>query len=69
MSSILADLKRPFIRAQMGWGGGGGGAGFQPNEYSCGHGAQINFGDPSPYLTYVFTVGDSLLLANNPTQQ
>ncbi len=22
------------------------------NEYSCAHGAQLNFGDLSPYLTY-----------------
>ncbi len=22
------------------------------NEYSCAHGAQINFGDLTPYLTY-----------------
>jgi hypothetical protein len=22
------------------------------NEFSCAHGAQINFGDPTPYLTY-----------------
>jgi hypothetical protein len=26
------------------------------NEYSCAHGAQINFGDPAPYLTYEFRV-------------
>jgi hypothetical protein len=25
------------------------------NEYSCAHGAQINFGDLTPYLTYDFT--------------
>jgi hypothetical protein len=24
------------------------------NEYSCAHGAQINFGDLPPYLTYDF---------------
>ncbi len=33
-------------------GGGGGGCGVSANEYSCAHGAQINFGDLSPYLTY-----------------
>jgi hypothetical protein len=26
--------------------------GVSANEYSCAHGAQINFGDPTPYLTY-----------------
>ncbi len=25
---------------------------FSANEYSCAHGAQINFGDLTPYLTY-----------------
>jgi hypothetical protein len=34
--------------------GGGGGCGFLANEYSCAHGAQINFGDLTPYLTYDF---------------
>jgi len=32
-------------------GGGGGVAGVSANEYSCAHGAQINFGDLSSYLT------------------
>ncbi len=32
--------------------GGGGGYGVSANEYSCAHGAQINFGDLTPYLTY-----------------
>jgi hypothetical protein len=26
------------------------------NEYSCVHGAQINFGDVTPYLTYGFYI-------------
>jgi hypothetical protein len=26
--------------------------GVSANEYSCAHGAQINFGDLTPYLTY-----------------
>jgi len=30
----------------------GGGCGVSANKYSCAHGAQINFGDLSPYLTY-----------------
>ena len=33
-------------------GGGGGGCGVPANEYSRTYGAQINFGDLSPYLTY-----------------
>jgi hypothetical protein len=33
-------------------GGGGGGCGFSANEYISAHGAQINFGDLTPYLTY-----------------
>jgi hypothetical protein len=28
--------------------GGGGGRGASDNEYSCAHGAQINFGDLTP---------------------
>jgi hypothetical protein len=32
--------------------GGGGSVGVSANEYSCAHGAQINFGDLTPYLTY-----------------
>ncbi len=31
--------------------GGGGGCRVSANEYSCAHGAQINFGDLTPYLT------------------
>ncbi len=33
-------------------GRGGGGFGVPANEYSWAHGAQINFGDLTPYLTY-----------------
>jgi hypothetical protein len=33
--------------------GGGGGFGVSANEYNCAHGAQINLGDLTPYLTYV----------------
>jgi hypothetical protein len=33
-------------------GGGGGGLGGSANEYSCAHGAQINFGELTLYLTY-----------------
>jgi hypothetical protein len=38
--------------------GGGGGCGVSTNEYSCAHGAQINFADLTAYLTY----GSVLLL-------
>jgi hypothetical protein len=31
---------------------GGGSCGVSANEYSCTHGAQINFGDLTPYITY-----------------
>jgi hypothetical protein len=31
---------------------GGRGCGVSVNESSCAHGAQINFGDLAPYLTY-----------------
>jgi hypothetical protein len=37
-------------------GAGGGGCGVSANEYSCAHGAQINFGDLTPRLTYALTV-------------
>ncbi len=33
-------------------GGGKGVAEISANEYSCAHGAQINFGDLTPYLPY-----------------
>jgi hypothetical protein len=35
------------------WGEGGR-CGAPANEYSCARGAQINFGDLTPYLTYGF---------------
>ncbi len=38
----------PNARAWRGEGVAGGSA----NEYSCAHGAQINFGDLTPFLTY-----------------
>ncbi len=34
-------------REVEGWG-----CGVSANEYSCAHGAQMNFGDLTPYLTY-----------------
>ncbi len=36
-------------------GNGGWGGAVSANEYSCAHGAQKNFGDLTPYLTYVYT--------------
>jgi hypothetical protein len=50
MSSILADQKRPI--AHIRGDGVGRGFGVSANEFSCAHGAQINFGDLAPYLTY-----------------
>jgi hypothetical protein len=35
-----------------------GGCGVSANEYICAHGAQINFGDLTPYLTYCMTLAD-----------
>jgi hypothetical protein len=32
--------------------GDGGSSGVSAHEYSCAHGAQIKFGDLTPYLTY-----------------
>ncbi len=40
--------------------GGGGSCGVSANEYSCAHGAQINFGHLTPYLTNA-----QILLVNN----
>jgi hypothetical protein len=36
-----------------GIGEGGGSCGVSANELSSAHGVQINFGDQTPYLTYV----------------
>jgi hypothetical protein len=38
--------------SQNAGGGGEGGCGVSANAYSCEHGARINFGDLTPYLTY-----------------
>ncbi len=52
-------------------GGGGGveGCGVSANEYSCEHGAQINFGDLILYLTYVSPaygyIGSALVKCSN----
>ncbi len=49
MSSVFAYQERPRIWAQM--RGEGEVWGVSANEYSCAHGAQINFGDLTTYLT------------------
>jgi hypothetical protein len=35
------------------------GCGVSANEYSCTHGAQINYGDLTPYLTYASSIQPS----------
>jgi hypothetical protein len=44
-----------------------GGGGVSAKEYSCAHGAQINFGDLTPYLTY--DVGRYSVLRHHYLQQ
>jgi hypothetical protein len=39
---------------------GGGVYGVSANEYSCVHGAQINFRDLTPYLTYAIHTQDKM---------
>jgi hypothetical protein len=51
---MLADQLRPSYMSPNP-GGGEGGFGVSANENSCAsrdHGAQINFGDLTPFLTY-----------------
>jgi hypothetical protein len=50
MSSILADQQRPRLWSPNA-GEGGESCGVSANEYSCAHGAQINSGDQTPYLS------------------
>ncbi len=45
--------------------GGWQGCGVSANEYSCAHGAQINFGDLTPYLTYDGKEGCVVLECNS----
>jgi hypothetical protein len=43
-----------------------GSCGVSAHEYSCAHGAQINFGDLTPYLTYgVTAVADAIKNINS----
>jgi hypothetical protein len=49
MSSILNDLQDSALVNEPKWGGGGV-CKVSAKEYSCAHGAQINFGDLTPYL-------------------
>jgi hypothetical protein len=51
MSSSLADQKS-FLVYEPKFGGWGVGCGVSALMYSCARGAQINFGDQTPYLTY-----------------
>jgi hypothetical protein len=44
----------PDFESKCGGRGGGCGCGVSANEYSCAHGAQINFVDLILYLTYVY---------------
>jgi hypothetical protein len=52
MSSILADHNSASYMSPNAGVWGGGYCRASANEYSCAHGAQINFGDLTPYLTY-----------------
>jgi hypothetical protein len=47
-----------------GEGGGRGGCWVSANEYSCADGAQINFGDFTPYLTFGLNHGQAELLSS-----
>ncbi len=46
----------PLYMSPNAGGRGGGTCGISVNDYSCTHGAQINFGDLTLYLTYDFAV-------------
>ncbi len=41
------------------WGEGGS-CGVSANEYNCTQGAQINFGDQTPYLTILIVSDDDI---------
>jgi hypothetical protein len=41
---------------------GGEGCGVLANEYRCAHGAQISFGNLTPYLTYDYTYRGFILI-------
>jgi hypothetical protein len=56
MSSIFADQFSDLVYEHK---CGVGVCGVSANEYSCAHGAQINFGDLTPYLTYSLQVGNT----------
>ncbi len=46
------DVVVYYISPNAGGRGGEGSCGISANEYSCAHGAQISFGDLTPYLSY-----------------
>ncbi len=48
----LSWLTNSALVLYMSPNAGGGGCGASANENSCAHGAQRNFGDLTPYLTY-----------------
>jgi hypothetical protein len=53
----LSCLTKSALVCEPNCGGGGGavaGSQLSANEYSFTHGAQINFGDLTPYLAYGF---------------
>jgi hypothetical protein len=52
----LSVLTNSGLFYESQYGGWGGGWGVSANEYSCAHGAQINFGDLPSYLTYVLNL-------------
>jgi hypothetical protein len=58
MSSILADQYSALVYEPKCVGRGGGGCGVSANEYSCGHEAQKNCRDLTPYLTYAHVISD-----------
>jgi hypothetical protein len=45
---------------------GGGGYGVSADEYSCGHGAHINSGDLTRYLTYGPLLSPLLVISTPP---
>ncbi len=64
----------PIAPSYMSQNAGGGGRGLlrcgvSANEYSCAHGAQINFGDLTSYLTYVQKPMLALFFGSHETSQ
>ncbi len=55
----IVYLGWPIATSYMNPNAEGGSCGVSANEYSCTQGAQINFGDLNPYLTYGRVVRES----------